>query len=462
MLAGLFIGLAANVRPFTAVAVVSPFALYGVYRMVKEPGRLVPRFLLMVACAGGVASLTLVYNQLTNGDPLLFGYVVKWGKGHEIGFGKSGWGAQHTPIRGLFNTGNDTNLVNKFLYEWPLPAFLPILVLFAKGHEEVQGLAPRRGLPRPGRGVLFLLVPQYLLRATVRLRGIGRAGHPDGAGRRVARPAVAADFQGRRRRRPGEPVHRADVGGADRADARYGLRPLVRSYHHYGGVDGRVVRNVRKAGLKNALVFCYHFGNGYYENNLELDGDVVYAKDHGILNAALTIEYPDRQYFYANIDTLRPITGIRYPESRLKRALDEMATFLQDTMTLDYRSVIWPFIDIPVPDYRWDRNSHPTVPVLTDYRDVSRGIFSGEVPKEGPEAMLAEHLPALACWMIGDDREHLRIFSFMDDLQNFIAGRYKFTLLMVTAEGTGAIYDISETTGEEETLQDQPGAIPFR
>lgn len=86
---------------------------------------------------------------------------------------------------------------------------------------------------------------------------------------------------------------------------------------------------------------------------------------------------------------------------------------------------------------------------------MSREIFTGR-------RELEDYLPCLACWMVGDDREHLRIFSFMDDLQNFIAGDFKFTLLAVTRDGTGAVYDISPTTGEEMMLPNQPSPVMVR
>jgi hypothetical protein len=463
VLGGLFLGLAANVRPYTAMAVAVGFAVYGLLRMVREPRRFVPRLLVMAGVIGAVASLVLVYNWLTNGHPLTFGYVVKWGPGHELGFGRSGWGAQHTPLRGLVNTGNDMNVLNRYLFEWPIPALAGIAVLLAAGMRRVKDrLLLFWFLSLSGAYFFYwfhniCFGPRFVYESVAALvilsvRGAEELG-----------PLLRRTFQ-------------FDV--PDRSAFRFvgrvwviltvvmilaGLGPLFRRYHTYAGVDARVVRNVERAGLSNALVFCQHLGHGFSANSLALDGDVVYAKDFGVLNPALTIAYPDRSCFYANKDTLRPLESVKYRGSRLERALLEMGEFLDDSLTASYRTVIWPFRDIPTGVARLDarpgggpgRNAENPGPEVTDFRVVSRSIFTSS-------RELREHLPALACWIVGDDREHLRIFSFMDDLQNFIAGEFKFTLLMVTSDGTAVVYDISEASGEEMMVPDQPTAVPLR
>lgn len=451
VLAGVFIGLVANVRPFTAVAVAVPFAGYGLYRLGREP-RLLPRFLLMVLAGGAVASLVLVYNRLTNGDFLTFGYVVKWGHGHELGFGKSGWGEQHTPLRGLVHTGNNLNQVNKFLYEWPLAALLPVLVPFAAGTRRREDWLMAVWFLCLLFGYFFYWFhnicfgPRFVYEAVPALilltvRGVEELGPllRRTFGQQVTDRGVAR-FAGR-----AWPVLTAVALVA-------GLPPLLRTYHRYAGVDARVVNNVRRAGLSNALVFLHHLGHGFTANDLDLAGEVVYARDHGEMNPALTLSYPGRQYYYANGDTLRPLGDINYPGSRLARALGEMAEFLNDSLSLGYETVIWPFADIPTGLGWLDRGTGPR---LMDFREVSRGIFAGR-------AEFDEYLPALACWLLRDRREHLKVFTLMNDLRNSIAGNYKFTLLFVTSDGTGAVYDISLVSGDEALVPDGPAVTPAR
>ena len=433
LLAGACIGLVANVRPLTALAVAAPFAGYGLYRLARAH-RLLPRLLLVAAAGAAVASLLLVYNRLTNGDWLTFGYVVKWGPGHGLGFGRSGWGEPHTPLLGLIHTGNNLNLINKFLYEWPLAALAPVLLPFAAGTR-------RRGDWLMLAWFLSLLAthffywfhsahfgPRFLYESAPALilltvRGVEELG-----------PLLRRTF---------------GLSVTDRSAARFagrawvlltavallvGLPSQLRIYHRYAGVDGRTLRAVRRAGLGNALVFLNRLGHGFNANDLDLAGDVVYAKDHGILNPALTLAYPDRQYWYAGYDTLRPLGDIRYRGSRLKAALEEMAGFVAEHGFHRYAAVIRPFAEIPTGIEGLDNT-----PRLTTYRELSRRVFRG--------AAFEDHLPALACWVIGDRRERLRVFAFMDDLDSFTAGGVRFTLLHVTADGTGAVYDIRPAPG---------------
>jgi hypothetical protein len=449
-----FLGLALNVRPFTAVAVALPLVVF-LYVTERDPGSAIRRFLPGFLILGLLASLILLYNWLTNGDPFRLGYVVKWGPGHEVGFGKSGWGAQHTPFRGLVNTGNNINGLNKNLFEWPVPALLPLFALLFSGRADRRDWLLFAGLaslvaayffywyqdlsfgPRflfGALGFLVLLTIRGIETMPVLLRKLFRAKLPAETWSRFLARALPAVLL---------------------LPAVVSIPPLyTQKYKNYFGFDATTLRIVRQQGLKNALVFCYHLGPGFSRNSLNLDGDVVYAKNFGLLNSALTIAYPDRKCFYANRDTLRPLTGIGFPESRLKRAMEEMARFIATELPDDCRTVIWPFGDIPPPGWAY-RGAKLASVDLIDYRQLSREIFSGQ--KE-----LDEYLPAAACWMLDDGREHLRIFAFMSDLQNYIADRYKFTLLHVAVEGTAAVYDVRNATGNEALVSSQLGAAPVR
>jgi hypothetical protein len=84
-------------------------------------------------CAGVsvMVGLLLAFNSATNGSALVFGYHVLWGRGHDPGFGRSGWGEPHTPLLGLLNTFDNLVLLNQYLFEWPFPSLLFVAVLFA-------------------------------------------------------------------------------------------------------------------------------------------------------------------------------------------------------------------------------------------------------------------------------------------------------------------------------------------
>ena len=444
-LAGVFIGLVANIRPYTAAALAFPFALYGLVKTVKEPGKYLGRFALLVVAGAATASLGLVYNWLTNGHPLLFGYVVKWGAGHEIGFGRSAWGQSHTPLRGLIHTGHDLNMLNRFLFEWPLPALAVIAVVFLAGAASGRDWLLLAGFASLPVAYFFYWFhqacfgPRFLYEASACLALLTvRGGQSLGPllrrtfGQDVPDRA-AATFIGRLL-----PIMLLWM-------AAVGLPPLLKSYRDPALVNFQPVANARKAGLKNALVFCNDFGNGFTANSLGRDGDVVYAKDYGLINSALTIAYPGRARWYANRDTLRPLDSTDYAESPLRQTLDGMAQALHDTAVAPYRTLLWPLRDVPPAGL----DSGFLNSRLVDYRELSRELFTGR-------HKLDDYLPALACWLVKDKREHLALFSYMDDLQSYIADQYKFTLLYVNEDGTAAFYDIRHVTGDEERAQPPP------
>ncbi|MEO0079385.1 MAG: glycosyltransferase family 39 protein [candidate division WOR-3 bacterium] len=436
ILAGLFLGLVANIRPYTGLLVGLPFGIYGLAQIIRNPRRSLFPFSIMLVCAAAVTGLLLIYNWLTNGHPLLFGYVVKWGPGHELGFGKSGWGPQHTPYKGLLDTGNNFNLIQKFLFEWPIPSLLPAAFLFAGGKADYRDWLLVGTFLTLILGHYFYWFhnvcfgPRFLYEsstALVLLTVRGAAALPLFLERTFSyklRPSTFGQLMTRL-----TPVLFLIMAGN-------GLPPLLARYHTYGGFDGTLLRTVKKAGLKDALVFCRHLGPGYTANALGLNGPVVYAKDFGLLNAALTSAYPDRAYYFASHDTLKPIPEIAYPRSELKRCLEEMANFLRDSISLDQiKTVIWPFLELP-PQLSTDNKK------ITDFRTVSREIFTRR-------QQLQDFLPAISCWAIRDVREHLRLFSLMDDLQSFVAADCKWTLLKITKDGIGAIYEIRNLSGNE-------------
>jgi hypothetical protein len=448
-LAGLFIGFVADIRPYTALAVVLPFAVYGSVLAVRKPGFYLARFALLAAAAIVVTSLVLVYNSLTNGDPGLFGYVVKYGTGHEIGFGRSAWGDSHTPLKGLISTGHDLNMLNRFLFEWPIPALLPIGVLFAAGVASRRDWLLLLGFLALPVAYFFYWFhqacfgPRFLYEAGACILLL------------TARGGMALGPLARR-------LFGLDV--TDKAAARLvsravplfllwalaiGLPPLLRAYRAPAKVNAQPVLNARKAGLKNALVFCNDFGGGFTANRLTLDGDVVFAKDYGMINSVLTIAFPDREYWYANRDTLVRLESLAYGESRLRRTIESMSVPLADSTLARYKTLLWPLRDIPPPG----RDPGLVSERLVDYRELSRELFTGRHEFD-------DYLPALACWLLKDEREHLRLFGFMDDLQSYIADDYKFTLLYVNDDGTAAYYDIRRTSGEE--IRERDGGKPSR
>ncbi len=438
LIAGIALGLVANVRPYTALALALPFALHGLITIIHPlPGqpskplhRLLPLFLMLLATLL-VSALVFVYNWLANGHPLLFGYVVKWGPGHEVGFGRSGWGPPHTPYAGLLNTGNNFNLINKFLLEWPVPALLLILIPFAHINRNRYDWLLLAGFLSLTIAYFFYWFhnvcfgPRFLYESSACLLLLTARGIKE-----LPRLLSTTFDQPVTARKLAPLFSRAAILIALFLFA-IALPPLLKTYHTYGGVSAIVHKTVRRAGIKNALVFCAHFGTGFSYNRLDLQGDVVYAKDYGYLNAALTLAYPDRRYYFASADTLRELKQLKYENSLLKQTLDQLAAALPDTSRLKkYKTIIIPFQNIP------PINDPALAEKFTDYRTVSQEIFQ-------ERKTLEDYTPALALWLFNDQREHLKIFSLMDEPEHFIASGFKFTLRYVTRNNLGAIYEIA-------------------
>lgn len=125
-LAGSGMGIAATVRPLTAIAVAIPFVFFA-FKKVKAPFlKLIPG----VISAVFFSSTFLLYNKLTTGNAFLPGYLKLWGSSHGLGFRESPWGEMHTPLTGLRNELVDLSLLNEYLFEWPIPSLFPIAIYF--------------------------------------------------------------------------------------------------------------------------------------------------------------------------------------------------------------------------------------------------------------------------------------------------------------------------------------------
>ncbi|MFV1988520.1 MAG: ArnT family glycosyltransferase [Gemmatimonadota bacterium] len=130
LLAGLALGTAFLSRPLTSAAVGAALILPAV----RIAGR---RWLThgLIAGAGfaATASFYFIFNSVTTGDWRTAGYVKLWGASHGLGFHVSPWGDAHTPLMGLRNELIDLGLLHGFLFEWAIPALLPLGAFLALG-----------------------------------------------------------------------------------------------------------------------------------------------------------------------------------------------------------------------------------------------------------------------------------------------------------------------------------------
>ncbi len=118
LLTGAALAAAATVRPLEAAAWA---AVLGVWVLVRRGWK--PTVVVGTACLFGLVPL-LLYNGLTTGHPLRFGYSLLWGAGHGLGFHTDPWGEPFTPVVSFANTALDLQRLNVLLYLWPFPSLI--------------------------------------------------------------------------------------------------------------------------------------------------------------------------------------------------------------------------------------------------------------------------------------------------------------------------------------------------
>ena len=131
---GLSLGMSLNIRTLDAIVLYLPVGVYSLVIGFKSKGfrvRILGMWLFGFCLMAGIL---FFYNYKTNGDPLLFGYIVRWGQNHTLGFHEIRGGWVHTPFLGIVNTLRQIRLTDKGIFEWPLPVifFIVLLFLFAK------------------------------------------------------------------------------------------------------------------------------------------------------------------------------------------------------------------------------------------------------------------------------------------------------------------------------------------
>jgi hypothetical protein len=125
LIAGLGFGLAATIRPVDALAFALPAALWLLARAARTR-RVVPLLGAGLGIALPVAALGWA-NLQTTGAPLLFGYTVLWGHGHDLGFHATPWGPVHTAVRGLQLVNLYFLRLQTYLFEAAAPSLIAVV-----------------------------------------------------------------------------------------------------------------------------------------------------------------------------------------------------------------------------------------------------------------------------------------------------------------------------------------------
>ena len=302
LIAGASLGIGLNGRPMTAFAMCVPFVIYSVILLIRRFRKYVFRISTMLITICAFIGILLLFNYLTTGDPLLFGYEAKWGKGHNPGFGHSGWGKPHTPSKGLRQNLNNLNAMNKYLFEWPIPCLFFVFLLFATmtrdkwdylfiGSFWALSIAyffywfqdwcfgPR--FMYEASVVMILLTSRGILRTPELVNGVFGLKTPANRVKATAGTVVVICF----------------IIGLS-----FHIRPLLRLYSkNYWGVNASVLKAAKRERIENAVVFVRsYYGSVLPANSPTFDGEIIYVRDLGVKNRLMMDYYPDRKYYVAD------------------------------------------------------------------------------------------------------------------------------------------------------------------
>ncbi len=323
-LSGLFFGLAFDARQLEAITLVLPFGLVLLSHVVRKEER--KNGALQIggfAGAGAVMLLVfLLYNYATRGGALNTGYAAAGFENH-IGFG-----GKHTVAMGIGNEQTQMALLLLVLNGWSariglLFVLLPFVLASRKlwdwfflacavlligvytlyiGHGIMYG--PRYWYP--AAPFLMLVAARGADRAALLLADAARplrglfirpAERPAWAGVVVVYVFVAV-------------LIGTSISGwllsRDAAWSSDFVPPNAISLQGFNQSDGRLVKLIEHAHLKNALVLvepctvwnCY--GSVFDLNSPALDGDVVIARDVAERRAELFAAYPERRVYLAS------------------------------------------------------------------------------------------------------------------------------------------------------------------
>jgi len=324
------LGICFLIRPFTAICLAFPFLVYYGFKAMKALKRMRKNVVAFLVVAMISVSILLIYNYVTNGHPLTMGYIVCHGKGHGLGFEKSGWGPPHTPFLGAINTWNYIKYLNTYLFEWPFSSLFGLFALFISYKSFNITKADKKIDLLLFSGFIFLLLgyffywwefnlfgPRMIFEALPILlilsaRGIMRIPcfisyhfkkvRPTDVKRVIAGVLVLFVLYALVVRIPlrikGKTDWYFDGYGKD-----------------FAGVTPRIHNTIRALKIKDAVVLIKmlykpfrYFPSGWWDsgflyNSPKLDTQVIYARDLGEKVPALVKDYPKRK-FYLYLGTL--------------------------------------------------------------------------------------------------------------------------------------------------------------
>jgi 4-amino-4-deoxy-L-arabinose transferase-like glycosyltransferase len=307
---GFALGAILTIRTGEGIALSIPLGIYFLMCCLRQ--KKTHLFICFAFSFLGMLAILLTYNYITNGDPLLFGYQVRWGKEHTIGFSEVGVINElaHTPFKGMLNTLRNMIALNQNLFEWPVPSLLPLYLLatpflFKKNAHDYLFLCCLLAAPVMyffyfyqdlclGPRFYYISLPFiFIVTAKSILNSIGD-------------------------------LSKAKVCDPHRVKNAFlilfcfyllfaGIIRVPNLYRYYSDsfwlVDNHIMKKAREMKLENVLIFLKgtnkngdDLGSGFLYNSPGLNDPIVFARDLGQRNQELLPFFPGREYYVASRD----------------------------------------------------------------------------------------------------------------------------------------------------------------
>jgi 4-amino-4-deoxy-L-arabinose transferase-like glycosyltransferase len=303
--AGVALGAAFVIRPFTAAAFALPTVLWMAWQLVRWGD-----WRIVWSLGVGFAPLALivpVFNAVWTGDPLTSPYVLFWPY-DRLGFGP-GTGplpGGNTVWLGLSEAVVTIGHLANHLQGWPTQGLTFVVLGFVLGPRlEWERFLGMSALSLVLGYVLYwtsgdVLGPRYAYEASSALFVLSAAG--------IARVAEWA------RRRGVVWALWLLIGLLYTAYGALYLPAQLRRYYGLYGISGRTREVLQKADLEDAVVFVrehrgwWDYAVPFSLNAPDLDSDVLYVSDCEGNYGELMIEYAGRRAYYFDGESVRPYT----------------------------------------------------------------------------------------------------------------------------------------------------------
>jgi hypothetical protein len=310
LLCGLSLGILLNIRMGEAVMMGVIFG--SVYLISVLRHRQYASLAAFSAAFIFLAFVLLGYNYATNGNPFLFGYQLRWGANHTLGFVDSAviTTPPHTPLRGVGHTLSNFTALNQNLFEWPVPSLLFIGIyfipyLFKKNYYDYWLLTGLFGSPIfyffyfyqdmcLGPRFFYNSLPfAVILTARSMVKIIDKIRTAGSSISLQCSRAVISLL-----------VFSVLFAGAVR------MPRLIAFYSDsFWEVDNRLMEKAQSLGINNAVIFQKSYGlkgntlgAGFLHNAPCLNDSIVFARDLGERNAELMHFFPKRKYYLSSRD----------------------------------------------------------------------------------------------------------------------------------------------------------------